>query len=65
MNHEIYSLALRIIELIKSDSGLSDQASDYGDWYHNLSEHVCDFESENFEMCLMLRNLRQQMSDRS
>ncbi|MAU76993.1 MAG: hypothetical protein CL831_09035 [Crocinitomicaceae bacterium] len=65
MNCEIYSTALRIIELIKSDSTLSDQASNYGDWYNNLVEHICDFESENLEMCLLLRALRQQMSDRS
>ena len=44
---------------------LSSQASDYGDWYGNLLEHVCDFEAENLEMCLLLRNLRKQMSDRS
>ena len=64
MNYEIYSSALRIIELMKRDSTLSDQASGYGDWYDNLLEHICDFESENLEMCLLLRTLRQHMSDR-
>ena len=65
MNYEVYSAALRIIELIQSDSRLSVKASEYGDWYNNLLEHICDFESENFEMCLMLRALRKQMSDHS
>ena len=65
MNYEIYSAALRILELVNSDSQLCSQASDYGDWYRNLLEHVCDFEAENLEMCLLLRNLRKQMSDRS
>ena len=63
MNYEVYSTALRIIELIQSDSSLSAKAYEYGDWYNNLLEHICDFESENFEMCLMLRALRKQMSD--
>ena len=63
MNHEVYSAALRIIELMQSDSRLSAKASKYGDWYNNLLEHICDFESENFEMCLMLRALRKRMSD--
>ena len=65
MNHEIYSAALPILELVSSDSQLRAQTSDYGDWYDNLLEHVCDFEAENLEMCLLLRNLRKQMSDRS
>ena len=65
MNYEIYSAALCIIELMQSDSRLSAKASEYGDWYNNLLEHICDFESENFEMCLMLRALRKQMSDHS
>ena len=65
MNYEIYSAALRILELVNNDSQLCSQASDYGDWYGNLLEHVCDFEAENLEMCLLLRNLRKQMSDRS
>ena len=65
MNHEVYSAALRIIELMQSDSRLSAKASEYSDWYDNLFEHICDFESENFEMCLMLRALRKQMSDHS
>jgi hypothetical protein len=65
MNYEVYSAALRIIELMKSDSGLCSKANNYGDWYNNLLEHICDFESENFEMCLMLRALRKQMSDHS
>jgi hypothetical protein len=63
MNYEVYSAALRTIELMQSDSRLSVKASKYGDWYNNLLEHICDFESENFEMCLMLRALRKQMSD--
>jgi hypothetical protein len=50
---------------VNSDSQLCSQASDYGDWHGNLLEHVCDFEAENLEMCLLLRNLRKQMSDRS
>ena len=65
MNYEVYSAALRTIELMQSDSRLSVKASEYGDWYNNLLEHICDFESENFEMCLMLRALRKQMSDHS
>ena len=65
MNYEVYSAALRIIELMQSDSGLSAKTSEYGDWYNNLLEHICDFESENFEMCLVLRALRKQMSDHS
>ena len=65
MNYEIYSAALRILELVNSDSQLCSQASVYGDWHGNLLEHVCDFEAENLEMCLLLRNLRKQMSDRS
>ena len=65
MNHEIYSAALPILELVNSDSRLRAQTSDYGDWYDNLLEHVCDFESENLEMCSLLRALRKQMSDRS
>ena len=65
MNYEVYSAALRIIELMQSDSGLSAKSSEYCDWYNNLLEHICDFESENFEMCLMLRALRKQMSDHS
>ena len=65
MNYEVYSAALRIIELMQSDSRLSAKSSEYGDWYNNLLEHICDFESENFEMCLMLRALRKQMSDHS
>ena len=65
MNYEIYSAALRILELVNSDSQLCSQASDYGDWHGNLLEHVCEFEAENLEMCLLLRNLRKQMSDRS
>ena len=65
MNYEVYSAALRIIELMQSDARLSAKASEYGDWYNNLFEHICDFESENFEMCLMLRALRKQMSDHS
>ena len=63
MNYEVYSAALRTIELMQSDSRLSAKASEYGDWYDNLLEHICDFETENFEMCLMLRALRKQMSD--
>ena len=65
MNYEVYSAALRIIELMRSDSRLSAKASEYGDWYNNLVEHICDFESENFEMCLMLRTLQKQMLDHS
>ena len=65
MNYEVYSAALRIIELMQSDSGLCSKADNYGDWYNNLLEHICDFESENFEMCLVLRALRKQMSDLS
>ena len=65
MNYEVYSAALRIIELMQSDSGLCSKAYNYGDWYNNLLEHTCDFESENFEMCLVLRALRKQMSDHS
>jgi hypothetical protein len=65
VNYEVYSAALCIIELMQSESQLLATASDYGDWYNNLSEHICDFESENFEMCLVLRALRKQMSDRS
>jgi hypothetical protein len=63
MNHEIYSAALPILELMNRDSLLRSQASEYGDWYDNLLEHVCDFEAENLEMCLLLRSLRKQMSD--
>ncbi|MDB4484638.1 hypothetical protein N9026_00315 [bacterium] len=65
MNYEVYSAALRIIELMKNDSSLCGKASDYGDWYNNLLEHICDFESENLEMCLVLRALRKEMSDHS
>ena len=65
MNYDVYSAALRIIELMQSDSRLSARSSEYGDWYDNLLEHICDFESENFEMCLMLRALRKRMSDHS
>ena len=65
MNYEVYSATLRIIELLQSDSRLSAKASEYGDWYNNLLEHICDFESENFEMCFMLVGLRKQMSDYS
>ena len=65
MNNEVYSAALRIIEMMQSDSQLYAKASDYGDWYNNLLEHVCDFESENFEMCVVLRALRKQMSNHS
>ena len=65
MNYEVYSAALRIIELMKNDSRLCGKASDYGDWYNNLLEHICDFESENLEMCLVLRALRKEMSDHS
>ena len=65
MNYEVYSAALRTIELMQSDSRLSVKAFEYGDWYNNLLEHICDFESENFEMCLMVRALRKQMSDYS
>jgi hypothetical protein len=63
MNHEIYSAALPILELMNRDSLLRSQASEYGDWYDNLLEHVCDFEAENLEICLLLRSLRKQMSD--
>ena len=65
MNYEVYSAALRIIELMQSDSELCSKADNYGDWYNNRLEHICDFESENFEMCLVLRVLRKQMSDHS
>ena len=65
MDYEVYSAALRIIELMQSDSELCSKADYYGDWYNSLLEHICDFESENFEMCLMLRALRKQMSDHS
>ena len=65
MNHEVYSAALLILELVKSDSRLRAQTSDYGDWYDNLLEHICDFEAENVEMCLLLRALRKQMSSQS
>ena len=65
MDHEIYSAALPILEIVKSDSRLRAQTADYGDWYDNLLEHVCDFEAENLEMCLLLRALRKQMSSQS
>ena len=65
MNHEIYSAALPILEIVNSDSLLRAQTSVYGDWYDNLLEHVCDFEAENLEMCLLLRALRKQMSNQS
>ena len=65
MNHEMYSAALPLLEIVNSDSLLRAQTSDYGDWYDNLLEHVCDFEAENLEMCLLLRTLRKQISDRS
>ena len=65
MNYEVYSAALRIIELMQRDPRLCAKALDYGDWYNNLLEHICDFESKNFEMCLVLRALRKQMSDHS
>ena len=65
MNHEIYSAALLILEIVNSDSRLRAQTADYGDWYDNLFEHVCDFEAENLEMCLLLRALRKQMSSQS
>ena len=45
MNYEVYSAALRIIELMQSDSRLSAKASEYGDWYNNLLECIYDFES--------------------
>ena len=63
MNYEVYSAALRIIELMQSDSRLSAKASEYSNWYNNFLEYIYDFESENFEMCLMLRALRKQTSD--
>ena len=63
MNYEIYTAALRIIELVNRDSRLCSQASGYGDWHNNLLEHLCDFEADNLEMCLVLRALRKQMSD--
>lgn len=63
MNYEIYTTALHIIELVNSDSRLCSQASGYGDWHSNLLEHLCDFEADNLEMCLVLRALRKQMSD--
>jgi hypothetical protein len=50
---------------MQGDSGLCSKADNYGDWYNNLLEHIFDFESENFEMCLVLRALRKQMSDHS
>ena len=65
MNYEVYSAALRIIELMQSDSELCSKADNYGDWYDNRLARICDFESENFEMCLVLRALRKQMSDHS
>ena len=65
MNHEIYLAALSILEIVNSDSRLRAQTSDYGDWCDNLLEHVCDFEAENLEMCLLLRALRKQMSNQS
>ena len=65
MNYEVYSAALRIIELMQSDSELCSKADNYGDWYDNHLERICDIESENFEMCLVLRALRKQMSDYS
>ena len=65
MNYEIYSAALPLLEVVNSDSRLRAQTSDYCDWYDNLLEHVCDFESENLEMCTLLRALRKQMSNRS
>ena len=65
MNYDVYSAALRIIELMQNDSRMSAKASEYGDWYNNVLEHVYDFEAENFEMCLTLRALRKRMSDRS
>ena len=65
MNYEIYSAALPLLEIVNSDSELRVQTSDYGDWYDNLLEHVCDFEAENLEMCLLLRALRKQMSSQS
>ena len=65
MNHEIYSAALPILELMNRDSHLHSQTSEYGDWYDNLLEHICDFEAENLEMCLLLRALRKQMSSQS
>ena len=49
MNHEIYSAALPLLEIVNSDPLLRAQTSDYGDWYDNLLEHVCDFEAENLE----------------
>ena len=63
MNYHVYSAALRIIELMQNDLRLSAKTSEYGDWYNNFLEHVYDFESDNFEMCLALRALRKQMSD--
>ena len=63
MNNEIYSAALPILEIVNSDSRLRAQTSDYGDWYDNLFEHVCDFEAENLEMCLLLKALRKQLSN--
>jgi len=65
MNHEIYSAALTILEIVNSDKRLRAQTSDYGGWYDNLLEHVCDFEAENLEMCSLLRSLRKQMSNQS
>ena len=38
MNYEIYSAALRILELVNSDSQLCSQTSDYGQSYLYLSE---------------------------
>ena len=63
MNHEIYSAVLPILKLMNRDSHLRSQTSEYGDWYDSLLEHICDFEAENLEMCLLLRSLRKQMSD--
>ena len=65
MNHEIYSAALPILELVNSDSRLRAQTSNYGDWYDNFLEHVCDFEAENLEMRLLLRALPKQVSGQS
>lgn len=62
MNHQTYSLILELVLLMRKDQSLCCEASRYGDWYNNLIENMCDYESDHLDMCLMLRFLKKEIS---
>ena len=63
MNHEAYSIALRLLEVMDTDRALRDATETYGSWYDHLVDHMADYEQENYEQVQLLKTLNNQLNE--